>query len=223
MDEREGAFREVNSPVRICIPSKGRLKGPTLTLFEKIGVTPLGGERDYIQESTDSRFQFIFTRASDIPLYVQYGAADLGVTGHDLIMERGSDVYELVDLGYGECTLVLAAPFDSKIWRGSDIPDGVRVATEYPNLAREFFSRIGRQVEILTVSGAAELAPRVGLASAIIDITSTGETLRRNGLRIVEEIMKSTAVMACNRISYKTKRELIGELLGRVETAIKGG
>ncbi|MEM2122130.1 MAG: ATP phosphoribosyltransferase [Candidatus Bathyarchaeia archaeon] len=213
----------MNSPVRICIPSKGRLKAPTLTLFEGIGATPLGGERDYIQEAKDPRFQFIFTRASDIPLYVQYGAADLGVTGHDLIMERGSDVYELVDLGYGGCILVLAVPSDSGIQRGVDLPSGARVATEYPNLAKEFFSRIGRQVEILVVSGAAELAPRVGLASAIIDITTTGETLRRNGLRIVEEIMRSTAVMACNRISYKTKRELIGELLSKVEAAIKGG
>lgn len=212
----------MDSPIKICIPSKGRLKGPTLTLFEEMGITPLGGERDYIRETTDSRFQFIFTRASDIPLYVQYGAADLGVTGHDLILERGSDVYELVDLGYGGCTLVLAAPFDSEIQRGFDIPDGARVATEYPNLAREFFTKIGRQVEILTVSGAAELAPRVGLASAIIDITTTGETLKRNGLRVVEEIMKSTAVVACNRISYKTKRRLIGELLSRVEATIKG-
>lgn len=213
----------MNSPVRVCVPSKGRLKAPTLALFEGIGVTPLGGERDYIQEASDPRFQFIFTRASDIPLYVQYGAADLGVTGHDLIMERGSDVYELIDLGYGGCTLVLAVLSDSRIQRGIDLPDGARVATEYPNLAREFFSGIGRQVEILTVSGAAELAPRVGLASAIIDITTTGETLRRNGLRIVEEIMRSTAVVACNRVSYKTKRRLIGELLSKVETAIKGG
>ena len=215
----------MNSParVRICVPSKGRLKYPTLTLFERIGVKPLGGERDYIQEATDPKFQFVFTRASDIPLYVQYGAADLGVTGHDLIMERGSDVYELIDLGYGECTLVLAAPSDSEIQRGVDLPNGDRVATEYPNLAKEFFNGIGKQVEILTVSGAAELAPRVGLASAIVDITTTGETLKRNGLRIVEEIMRSTAVMVCNRISYKTKRGLIRELLNKVEAAKKGG
>jgi len=213
----------MDAPIRICIPSKGRLRDPTVALFEMMGFPPLGGGRDYIQGTTDPRFQFIFTRASDIPLYVQYGAADLGVTGHDLIMERESEVYELADLNYGECLLVLAAPLESEIRSGMDIPDGARIATEYPNLARKFFDKIGKQVEILEVSGTAELAPRVGLASAIIDITTTGETLMRNGLRIVEEIMESTAVIACNRVSYKTRRDLIEELLDGIEAAMKRG
>jgi ATP phosphoribosyltransferase len=148
--------------------------------------------------------------------WLHYGAVDLGITGHDLILERGADVLELLDLEFGNCTLVVAVPEDSQIESVSDVPALARVATGFPNITRSFFENCGKQVEVLEVSGTAELAPKLGLAQIIVDITSTGETLRQNKLRIIGSILESTSRLACNKIAYRTFEKQITELLARM-------
>lgn len=205
--------------IRIAIPNKGRIKQPSLDALSGAGLTVLEEERTYVSKTSDPRFEAIFARANDIPVYVHYGAVDLGITGHDLILEREADVLELLDLEYGKATLVVAVPEKSEIETVADVPALTRVATEFPNITRKYFERLGKQVEVLEVSGTAELAPKLGLAQMIVDITSTGETLRKNKLRIVGTILESTCRLACNKIAYRTFETEISEL----QTKLQGG
>lgn len=202
--------------IRIAIPSKGRLKQPSIQILERAGINILEEERGYVSKTSDLRFEAIFARAFDIPIYVHYGAVDLGITGHDLILEREADVHELLDLGFGKCQLIIATLENSKINAINDIPAVARVATEYPNLSRKYFEGLGKQVEILGVRGTSELAPKLGLAQIIVDISSTGETLRKNNLKVVGTILDSTCRLACNKIAYRTFENEINEFLGRL-------
>ncbi len=161
-------------------------------------------KRTYISETSDPKFEAVFARAFDVPIYIQYGAADLGLTGHDLILERKADVHELLDLGFGKSRLVVAVPENSAISSIEDVPAVARVATEYPNLCQKYFEGFGKQMEILVVRGTAELAPKLGLAQIILDITETGETLRRNKLKVIATVLDSSCRLACNRIAYST-------------------
>jgi len=199
--------------IRIAIPSKGRLKQPSIQLLQYTGIDILEQGRAYVSEISDSRFQVIFARAFDIPVYVHYGAVDVGITGHDLILERESDVHELLDLGFGKCRLVVAALEDSPINSINDIPGVARVATEYPNLSRRYFEGLGKQVEILELRGNSELAPKLGLAQVIVDVCSSGETLRKNNLKAIATILTSTCRLACNKIAYRTFETEINEFL----------
>ena len=202
--------------IRIAIPSKGRLKQPSIQVLQRAGVNILEEERAYVSKTSDPRFEAIFARAFDIPIYVHYGAVDLGITGHDLILEREADVHELLDLGFGKCQLVVAAPENSKICSINEIPAVARVATEYPNLSKKYFEGLGKQVEILRVRGTSELAPKLGLAQIIVDITSTGETLKKNNLEVIATILDSTCRLACNKIAYRTFENEINDFLIRL-------
>ena len=206
----------MNKKIRIAIPNKGRLKEPAIEALGRAGIEILEEERAYVSKTSDPRFEAIFARANDIPVYVQYGAVELGVTGHDLILERGADVLELLDLEFGKCNLVVAVPEDSTIKSVGEVPALARVATGFPNITRKFFEKTGKQVEVLEVSGTAELAPKLGLAQIIVDLTSTGETLKKNKLRIVGTILESTSRLACNKIAYRTFEKQISELLARM-------
>ena len=203
--------------IRIAIPNKGRIKQPSMDALAGAGLTILEEERTYVSRTSDPRFEAIFARANDIPVYVQYGAVDLGITGHDLILEREADVLELLDLEYGKATLVVAVPEKSLINTVNDVPALTRVATEFPNIARKYFENLGKQVEVLEVSGTAELAPKLGLAQMIVDITSTGETLRKNKLRIIGTILDSTSRLACNKIAYRTFETEISEFVSKLQ------
>ena len=205
--------------IRIAIPNKGRIKQPTIDALARAGITILEEERTYVSKTSDPRFEAIFARANDIPVYVHYGAVDLGITGHDLILEREADVLELVDLEFGKATLVVAVPEKSPIKTVNDVPALTRVATEFPNITRKYFEEQGKQVEVLEVSGTTELAPKLGLAQMIVDITSTGETLRKNKLRIIGTILDSTSRLACNKIAYRTFEKEISEL----QSKLRGG
>ncbi|MFQ5999416.1 MAG: ATP phosphoribosyltransferase [Candidatus Bathyarchaeia archaeon] len=202
--------------IRIAVPSKGRLKQPSIQALQRAGINILEEERAYVSKTSDPRFEAIFARAFDVPLYVQYGAVDLGITGHDIILEREADVHELLDLGFGECRLVVAVPENSTIRSINEISEVARVATEYPNLSRKYFEGLGKQVEILVVRGTAELAPKLGLAQIIVDVSSTGETLRKNNLKVIATILDSTCRLACNKIAYRTFESEIKEFLGRL-------
>lgn len=202
--------------IRIAIPSKGRLNQPSIQALQNAGINILRKERTYISETSDPRFEAIFARAFDVPIYVQYGAADLGITGHDIILERQAEVHELLDLGFGKCQLVVAVPENLKIRSVKDLPAVMRVATEYPNLSQKYFENAGKQVEILVVRGTAELAPTLGLAQIIVDITETGETLRRNKLKVIGTVLDSTCRLACNKIAYRVFENEINELIDKL-------
>ena len=202
--------------IRIAIPNKGRIKQPTMDALARAGITILEEERTYVSKTSDPRYEAIFARANDIPVYVHYGAVDLGVTGHDLILEREANVLELLDLEFGKATLVVAVPESSPINRVNDVPALTRVATEFPNITRKYFEKQGKQVEVLEVSGTAELAPKLGLAQIIVDITSSGETLRKNKLRVIDTILDTTSRLACNKIAYRTFEKEISELQSKL-------
>lgn len=202
--------------IRIAIPSKGRLNQPSIQALQNAGINILRKERTYISETSDPRFEAIFARAFDVPIYVQYGAADLGITGHDIILERQAEVHELLDLGFGKCQLVVAVPENLKIRSVKDLPAVMRVATEYPNLSQKYFENAGKQVEILVVRGTAELAPTLGLAQIIVDVTETGETLRRNKLKVIGTVLDSTCRLACNKIAYRVFENEINELIDKL-------
>lgn len=202
----------MKNKIRIGIPNKGRIKQPTMDALDRADITILEEKRTYVSKTSDPRFEAIFARANDIPVYVHYGAVDLGITGHDLILEREANVLELVDLEFGKATLVVAVPESSPIKTVNDVPALTRVATEYPNITRKYFERQGKQVEVLEVSGTTELAPKLGLAQIITDITSSGETLRKNKLKIIGIILDTTSRLACNKIAYRTFENEINEL-----------
>ncbi|HEV2770807.1 MAG TPA: ATP phosphoribosyltransferase [Solirubrobacteraceae bacterium] len=194
-------------PLRIAVP-RGALFGETLDLLDRLGVDT--GE----VRSNDRRLLFaevgvVTMRPSDVPTYVEAGAADLGITGKDVLSEQSErDVYELLDLGYGYCTMVLAtvAGPDPSVEALRRL--GVmRVATKYPKTAAAFFERTGRQEEIVEVKGSVELAPLTGLVEAIVDLTATGTTLRENGLIVREELFASTARLIANPVAHKLRAD----------------
>ncbi len=179
--------------ITIAVPNKGRLHRPTLKLLEKagMGVEEEPGRRLRVG-TADPDVDVMFARAADIPRLVEEGAADMGVTGHDMVLESGSDVVELVDLGFGRARMVLAVPEESDVEKPTDL-EGAVVATEFPNVTKEYFEGLGIEVDVVEVSGATELMPRIGVADAIVDLSSTGTTLEVNRLRVVDELFETTA------------------------------
>ncbi|MEX2526581.1 MAG: ATP phosphoribosyltransferase [Gemmatimonadota bacterium] len=187
---------------RIAIPNKGRLSEQTLELLEKAGLkAEFRAERALVARLGDD-FQAIFVRAQDIPEFVADGAADLGVTGSDLVAEvNRPEVTELLDLGFGRCRLVVAVKEESAVQAPGELEAGTRVATSFPGSTARYFSELGVDIRIVPVSGAAEIAPHLGVADVIVDLSSTGSTLRVNGLREVGTILHSSARLLANSSS----------------------
>ncbi|UXD21892.1 ATP phosphoribosyltransferase [Ignicoccus pacificus DSM 13166] len=203
--------------MRIAVPSKGRLKERTLELLEAAGFAPTYADpRALIVPTKYSGVELVFIRPEDIPWIVESGAAELGITGHDYVMEAGVDVEELLDLGYGHSRLVLAVPSSSGISRPEDLPEGARIATKFVNLANDYLKRKGIKAKIVKISGSAEIMPGIGAADAIIDISSTGTTLRLHGLVPIDELLKSSARLIAN------KEALNNPIVNTVTTMIKG-
>lgn len=180
-------------PIRVALPNKGRLSEQALELFEQAGLKAAFRADRALVASLGDDFQAIFVRAADVPEYIADGAAELGVTGADLISESERDVTEVLDLGFGKCRLAVAVREESGVRTARDLPPGTRVATSFPRVARAYFESLETPITIAPVSGAAEIAPHLGVADVIVDLVSTGSTLRVNGLREVETIMWSTA------------------------------
>jgi ATP phosphoribosyltransferase len=182
--------------LRIALPNKGRLSDDTRALFNDAGLEVRAAGDRALTASLGGEFEAIFVRAQDIPEFVADGAADAGVTGWDLVNESGRDLVDQLDLGFGRCRLVVAAKEDAGIAHLEDIgADGrpVRVASVFPRITARFFAERGRPVEVVPVSGAAEIAPHLGIADIVVDLTSTGSTLKTNGLREIETVLTSTA------------------------------
>ena len=178
--------------MRIAVPNKGRLHDPTLDLLERAGLhVQDGAERKLYAETVDPDVSVLFARASDIPEYVADGAAALGITGLDQVEESDVDLADLLDLEFGRCRLVLAAPEDGGVTASEELAGG-SVATEFPRITERYFAEMDVRPDIVEVSGATELTPHVDIADAIVDITSTGTTLRMNRLEVVDEVLASS-------------------------------
>ncbi|PYM57404.1 MAG: ATP phosphoribosyltransferase [Candidatus Rokuibacteriota bacterium] len=208
-------------PVLTVALPKGRLLDPALQLLSAMGIQGLEADtRKLLLADAERDLRFIFLKPADIPTYVQYGAADLGIVGKDILAEQQPDVYEPVDLGFGFCRLVVAEP--RELWERDDPAkwSWVRVATKYPTLTERYFSERGIQVEMIRLDGSIELAPLVGLAERIVDLVQSGETLRANGLVEVAEIMTSTARLIVNRASLKTAHARVNALIAAMRQEV---
>lgn len=215
----------------IAIP-KGKLGKETLELLGKCGLPLEGVETDSRKLKfifSDENIDYIICRPTDVPTYVEYGAADIGIVGKDTLVESTADVFELVDLNFSECRMVVALPkevINNKYPQGEKFNlrdfNHQRIATKFPHIASQFFLGKGMQMEVIKLHGNMELAPLAGLAELIVDIVSTGTTLKTNNLVAVETIFKSTARLIANRVSYRLKSKRLQPLVNSIKDLIRG-
>ena len=205
--------------------SKGKLLEPALDLFKRVGLAPKdisADSRRLVFEHQASGTTLMIIRPSDVPTYVEYGAVDVGVVGADVLMEQATDVYAPLDLGFGACRLAVAAP-ESAVERNGRHGIRLRVATKYPNMTERFFTQKGIPIEIIKLYGSVELAPLVGLADRIVDLVSSGKTLRAHNLVVTDVIAESTARLIVNRASLKLKHKRVNGLIEALRTGLQGG
>ena len=199
---------------------KGRLANKTMELFEKIGITceemKDKDSRKLIFVNEDLKLRFFLAKGPDVPTYVEYGAADIGVVGSDTIMEENRRVYEVLDLGFGKCRMCVCGPESAReLLKHHEM---IRVASKYPNIAKDYFYNKKHQtVDIIKLNGSVELGPIVGLSDVIVDIVETGSTLRENGLQVLEEICPLSARMIVNQVSMQMETERIRSLISRLK------
>ena len=203
--------------------TKGRLAQKTLDIFEKVGITceeiQDKNSRKLIFVNEELKLKFFLAKGPDVPTYVEYGAADIGITGKDTIMEEGRRLYEVMDLGFGACRMCVCGPESAKELLHTN--QLIRVATKDPNIAKDYFYNKKHQtVEIIKLNGSIELAPIVGLSEVIVDIVETGSTLRENGLEVLEEVCPLSARMIVNPVSMRMESERIKNLLMKLRTQI---
>jgi ATP phosphoribosyltransferase len=211
--------------LRIALPNKGRLSDDARDLFNQAGLDVRATGDRALSASLGGEFEAIFVRAQDVPEFVADGAADAGITGFDLASEAERDLTSLLDLEFGRCRLILAAREDASIETVADMPADARVATVFPRTTRRFFDESKKSVQIVPISGAAEIAPHLGIADFIVDITSTGSTLKTNGLREVCTIAESTARLFAAPSNGETwateKKRAVDELVGALDSVIR--
>lgn len=206
--------------------AKGRLAKQTLELFEKVGITceemkdPSSRKLIFVNE--DLKLKFFLSKGPDVPTYVEYGAADIGIVGEDTILEEQRSLYEVMDLGFGKCRMCVCGPSSAKeLLKSQEL---IRVATKYPHIAKDYFYNKKHQtVEIIKLNGSIELAPIVGLADVIVDIVETGSTLRENGLTVLEEVCPLSARMVVNPVSMKMEQERISKLITDLRQVMSEG
>ena len=211
-----------NRDITIAL-GKGRLAKTTLKLFEQIGITcdeindP--DTRKLIFVNEELKLRFFLAKGPDVPTYVEYGAADIGIVGKDTILEEGRNIYEVLDLGFGKCKMCICGPESARELLNHH--EQIRVATKYPNIAKDYFyNRKHQTVEIIKLNGSIELAPIVGLSEVICDIVETGTTLRENGLTVLEEVCPLSARMVVNQVSMKMENERITKLIRELKTLV---
>ena len=203
---------------------KGRLANKTLETFEKIGITceemKDKNTRKLIFVNEELKLRFFLAKGPDVPTYVEYGAADIGIVGKDTILEEARNIYEVLDLGFGKCRMCICGPKESKeLLQHHEL---IRVATKYPRISKDYFYNKKHQtVEIIKLNGSIELAPIVGLAEVICDIVETGSTLRENGLEVLEEVCPLSARMVVNQVSMKMEHERITKLITDLKSVLK--
>jgi ATP phosphoribosyltransferase len=210
-----------DAPLKLAVP-RGALFGETLDLLDAVGIDTSemrGDSRSLIFEA--SGMTFVTMRPSDVPTYVEAGAADVGITGKDVLLEQADRVvYELLDLGFGRCRMVLAARTgNDRLGEAQRRLGMMRIATKYPRIAEDYFESTGRRVELIEVKGSVELAPLVGLGDGIVDLVATGRTLEENELEVREEIVECTARFVANRVAHKLRAAEIDELTAKLREA----
>lgn len=206
-------------PLTMAVP-KGRILKALGPLLARAGVDtePLfADDRRLVRPTKDGALQFIFLKPDDVPTYVEYGAADIGVSGRDTLLERSFDLYTPLDLGIGKCRLVVAAP------EGRPLPDVPRIATKFPHIAMTHFAKRGVQAEVIPVHGSVELAPLVGLSDAIVDLVETGATLRENKLDVREIVADVSTLFIANRAAYKLRMDAIRPLVESLRAIVSAG
>ena len=203
---------------------KGRLAKKTLEMFEQIGITceemKDKDTRKLIFVNEELKLRFFLAKGPDVPTYVEYGAADIGIVGKDTILEEGRNIYEVLDLGFGKCRMCICGPENAKELLNHH--ELIRVATKYPRIAKDYFYNKKHQtVEIIKLNGSIELAPIVGLSEVIVDIVETGSTLRENGLTVLEEVCPLSARMVVNQVSMKREHERITKIIQQLKNLIQ--
>lgn len=211
---------EVIKPLRIAL-TKGRLEKSAVEIFDKIGLDTeelKNKGRKLVLSDRKNNIEFVLVKAVDVLTYVEHGAADIGIVGKDTLIEAGKDFYEVVDLKVGKCKFALASLPEFKLHEGYNRK---KIASKYPNVTREYFRKIGMDVEIIKIEGSVELAPILGLSDAIVDIVETGTTLKENGLIVFEEICDISARMIVNRASLKLRKDEIKDLTDKIQQQVK--
>lgn len=207
--------------LKIAIPNKGRLSEKIYDLLNCAGmVFPSKDERTLQVTTKDKKYSIIFVRTQDIPMFVENGIADIGFTGFDILTELKSNVDKIMDLDFGYCEMVVAVKDEDTYKTSSDLPQDLKIATSFPNIAREYFEKLGKNPKIIEVSGATEITPRLGLSDVVVDITSSGSTLKSNKLRIIDKILESTAVVIANKNLSEEKTEKTQVVLRALKSVI---
>ena len=200
--------------LRIAIPNKGRLSEKIYELLSSAGLSfPSKSERTLQVTTRDGKYSLIFVRTQDIPKFVEDDVADIGFTGWDIVTETQVDVDKIMDLDFGYCEMVIAVKEEDDYNCSKDLPAEIKVATSFPNIAKKYFDSIGKKAKIIEVSGATEITPRLGLSNVIVDITSSGSTLKANKLKIIDKILTSTAVVIASKNLSESQKQKTESLL----------
>lgn len=207
--------------LKIAIPNKGRLSEKIYELLSNAGLCfPSKSERTLQVTTKDGKYSLIFVRTQDIPRFVQDGVADIGFTGFDIVKEEGASVNKIMDLDFGQCEMVVAVKEEDKFKSAADLPSEIKVATSFPNIAKAYFKKLGKKAKVIEVSGATEITPRLGLSNVVVDITSSGETLKSNKLKIIDKIMTSTAVVISRKGLSEVQKKNTNTLLVALKSVL---
>jgi len=207
--------------LRIAIPNKGRLSEKIYELLSSAGLNfPSKSERTLQVTTRDGKYSLIFVRTQDIPKFVEDEVADIGYTGFDIVTETKADVDKIMDLDFGQCDMIVAVKEEDDVNCAADLPSEIKVATSFPNIAKDYFDKLGKKAKIIVVSGATEITPRLGLSNVIVDITSSGSTLKSNKLKIIDKILSSSAVIIARKGLSEIQKQKSHSLLRALEAVI---
>ncbi|MDD3437103.1 MAG: ATP phosphoribosyltransferase [Candidatus Gastranaerophilales bacterium] len=207
--------------LRIAIPNKGRLSEKIYELFSDAGLNfPSKSERTLQVTTRDGKYSLIFVRTQDIPKFVEDEVADIGFTGLDIVVESRANVDKIMDLDFGQCEMVVEIKEEDNYETAKDLPVEIKVATSFPNIAGDYFEKLGKKAKIIEVSGATEITPRLGLANVVVDITSSGSTLKSNKLKVIDKILSSSAVVIARKDLSATQKENTEHLLRALNAVI---
>ncbi len=207
--------------LKIAIPNKGRLSEKIYDLLNCAGLSfPSKDERTLQVTTKDKKYSIIFVRTQDIPKFVEDGVADIGFTGYDILCECKADLDKIMDLDFGNCDMIVAVKEEDPYNSAEELPQNFKIATSFPNIAREYFEKLGKTTKIIEVSGATEITPRLGLADVVVDITSSGSTLKSNKLKIIGKILSSSAIVVSRKDLNDAQKEKVSSLLRALNAVI---